>query len=412
VRLLRCALLSLGLVWLLGCETDTPRYIPNRYDYWAFKARAGRLYEPNYLPWITHEERLPDGQRARVVCRWPDEAFPLSYYLEPPVIPSEVQDEFNPTHPAEFVRAVERAFKTWTKSIGNPVRFKRVEDPARADVRVRLNAQAYARPEGWNLGRVHGRSHHCRVTGEGETLDRVAIEFSVPELDLYIVDPVGLLSPNQVYGVALHEIGHVLGASYGHSPLRGDLMYHEFNDGRVDVLSEHDLNTFRTLYGLPPGSIYARMGELHSEPLSEIRRRPPRLDRAVRDERNDFVMSFPVGWQVMQVQRGWIGVDGLSWDNDASIQVMALRGALEAFYERHRMLLEMQGELVESELLELDGQRVARLVSRRGGGIEEHRFIEWREGWVLLMLADCAELDYPFYRGWFQLVFLSIDHLQ
>jgi hypothetical protein len=406
----RGAILILGLLWVLGCETDQPPYHPNRYDYWVFKGRAGRLYEPNYLPWITHQETLPDGQRARVVCRWPDRTFPLSYYLEPPVIPSGLQDEFNPTHPGEFVRAVERAFLTWAKSIGDPVRFVRVEDPARADVRVHLSAQTYEKPEGWGLGRVRGQSELCRVTGEGETLDRVAIEFSVPELYLYIVDPVGLLSPNQVYGVALHELGHVLGASEDHSPLRGDLMYREFNDGRVDVLSEHDLNTFRSLYGLPPGAIYARIDEPHSEPPSEIRRRPPRLGPGVSDERNDFVMRFPQGWQVMQVQRGWIGVDGVTWDNDASIQVTALRGSLEEFYEQYRVFLQMHGKLVESEILELDGQRVARLVSKREGGIEERRFIEWREGWVLRMLADCSERDYSLYRSWFQLVFLSIDH--
>jgi hypothetical protein len=33
----------------------------------------------------------------------------------------------------------------------------------------------------------------------------------------------------------------------------------------------------------------------------------------------------------------------------------------------------------------------------------------WGDGWLLVMVADCAARDYALYRPWFELVLLSID---
>ena len=81
---------------LLCCVAQTGSYTYNRYDYWSFRAGVGHLPEPNYLPFVAHRERLPDGSPGLVFCRWPDEAFPLRYHVELPVIPGDVDDEFNP----------------------------------------------------------------------------------------------------------------------------------------------------------------------------------------------------------------------------------------------------------------------------------------------------------------------------
>ena len=395
-----------------ACVASPPPYYHSRFDYWAFAARVGRLPEPNYLPWITHLERLPGGTEALVVCRWPDDAFPLRYHVTPPSIPNEVQDEFNPRQPGEYVAAVHRAFALWEEAIGRPVRFQPVDDPADAVLRVQLHAESYETQNVRVLGLVHGAVTQCRVLGEGDTPERVPIAYGVEEAELYVADPHGLLTPRQVRAVALHEIGHALGASGQHSPLRGDVLYKVADDSRVEELSEHDRNTFRALYKLPPGSVYARLDAEHQRPLPAVRRGPPRLAGPSVDDRSRFSVSFPVGWQVIRSRPGWVAVDGLSWDSDASIQVMALRGNVPDFVARQRGSLAMRGELDTTESFEIDGEPVTRIIGRGEGWTEETAVLDWGDGWLVVMVADCHSRDYSLYRAWFERVLLSIEHLE
>jgi len=394
----------------LGCRAQAPLYEHSRHDYWAFRSRVSRLYEPNYLPWVMHSERLPDGARALVACRWADEDFPLRYRIDPPAISPEVQDEFNPIDPQEYVQAVQRAIDRWQEAIGRPVRFRPAGPGKEPDFRIRLHAEPHPEAGVQVLGLVRGEKSQCEVTGPGPSVDRVEIDFAVREMDLYVIDQVGLLAPNQVFTVALHELGHVLGAGGQHSPLGGDVMFRVADDGRVDVLSEHDLNTFRSLYRIAPGQVYARIDDRHAEPLAEVRRDPPRLDRRVVDERNDFAVTFPVGWQAIRSPHGWVAVDGVSWDHDAAIQVIVLRGSLQQFFELQRFAAGQRGELIEAEISQLDDRSVARIVYDRRGRREELTFQDWRDGWVLLMVADAEVKDYALYRAWFELVYLSIDY--
>jgi hypothetical protein len=410
---MRAALATLLL--LAACMQPAPQYRHSRYDYWAFRARVGMLPEPNYLPWVMHRELLPrsgsGGGEALVACRWADTAFPLRYFVEPPAIPSETQDEFHPRDPGEYVVAVVRAFELWEEAIGRPVRFIAVDSAEEAVLVVRLSGEMHSAADKLVLGRVREIRDQCRVVGPGLAPETVEISFGVPEAELFIVDPHGLLTPRQVQTVALHEIGHILGAGSQHSPLAGDVMYKIADDTRTERLSEHDRNTFRALYRLPPGSVYARTTEIHSEPLSEIRRGPPRLDKLHSDERQGFGVRFPVGWQVIRSRVGFVAVDGVTWDYDASIQIMALRGELEAFVQQQRRSLALRGELEATERLELDGQPVARIVARGDGWTEQTAVQEWADGWLLVLVADCATRDYPLYRPWFERVMLSIDRM-
>jgi hypothetical protein len=407
----RLWVLCLVVLGVVACaSTPTPPYQHSRYDYWAFRARVGMLPEPNYLPWATHREVLPGGQAALVVCRWPDRAFPLRYHVVPPSIPMEEQDEFNPRDPQEYVVAVRRAFERWGEAIGRPVRFLHVDDPDEATLRVHLDVTMHQEREGQVLGMVRDEAHRCRVLGSGPDLDHVRIEFSVHEAYLYITDSFGLLTPGQVHAIALHEIGHILGASGQHSPLRGDVMYKIADDRRVEKLSEHDRNTLRALYRAPPGAVYVRLGEPHGEPVTEIRRRPPSLDREIVDERFGFEARFPKGWQVIRSSRGWVAVDGLSWDYDASLQVIALRGNVVAYMQHSAMLQRAPDETVSREFLELDGEPLGRIVVRSEEWTEETAVLAWRKGWILLIVADCRSADYSLYQPWFQRVLLSLDH--
>jgi predicted Zn-dependent protease len=403
---------ALAATAALACAGSAPHYEHSRYDYWAFRARTGQLPEPNYLPWITHWEHLPGGEPALVLCRWPDERFPLVYHVSPPTIPIDLQDEFRPRSAKAYVEAVHRAFGRWAEALGRPVRFEPVDDPSRADLGVRLEARL--RDEGAGLvGGVAGEGRdHCRVTGTRDSRERVRIEFSIEDVQLFIADSVGLLTPRQVERLAMHEIGHVLGASGQHSPMRGDLMYSISDDSRVEVLSKHDRNTFRALYRLPPGTVYTRLGEVHDEPMVEALRRPPRLDRTVRDERFGFDVKFPVGWQQIRTARGWVAVDGLSWDYDATIQLIALRGTRDAYIAYHSRERRASGRDVIVGGLELDGQQITRIVAEDGEVTEETMILDWDEGWVLLVVADCRQRHFPLYQPWFRSVLLSLGRLE
>jgi hypothetical protein len=90
---------------------------------------------------------------------------------------------------------------------------------------------------------------------------------------------------------------------------------------------------------------------------------------------------------------------------------MALRGELEAFVQQQRRSLALRGELEATERLELDGQPVARIVARGDGWTEQTAVQEWADGWLLVLVADCATRDYPLYRPWFERVMLSIDRM-
>jgi predicted Zn-dependent protease len=406
------ALVALAALAATGCGGEESDYRHNRFDYWSFRARVGNLPEPNYLPWALHAETLPGGDEALIVCRWPDDAFPLRYFVQPLEIPEALAGEWTRRTPADYVTAVDEAFAAWQKAIGRPVRFKRVERAEDAQVEIRLVPRVQVAEEGYVLGVVHGEKGRCRVTGAGATPDRVAIEFAPREATLYIADAEGLLTPRQVRAVALHEIGHLLGVSGQHSPLAGDVMYLVAGDRRIEALSEHDSASLRALYAVPPGSVYARLADRHAVPLSEVRRGPPKLATETRDERNGFRVRFPKDWQVIRTPAGWIAVDGVSWDYDASIQVVAARGTQGA----HLSLLAGQGiargDDVRSEVFELDGETVARLVTTGSERTEETDVIAWREGWVLIVIADSRAQDFNLYQPWFQRVMLSIEPLE
>jgi len=409
---MRLAALLAGIALAAACAGPAPPpYRHSRHDYLAFRARVGQLPEPNYLPWLAHRERLPGGGEALVLCRWRDDAFPLRYSVETPLIPEDVQDEFRPRNPSDYVEAVHRAFERWEREIGRPVRFQRVDDPAAADVRVRFEALLHESPEGLFGGRAGSGTDLCEVLGPGSDDDRVAIRYGVEAVTISLVDSIGLLTPGQVRRIAMHEIGHVLGASGVHSPLRGDVMYRIADDSRAQELSEHDSNSFRALYRVPPGSIYARLGEAHATPMVEARRGPPVLGSPVEDPRFGLSVRFPKAWQVIRTPRGWIAVDGISWDYDASVQVIAVRGTPQALLEQYGPAYLSSGEFVTSDVLEVDDRSIPRVIVRRGETTETVALLEWSRGLTLLVLSDSHTENFELYRPWFQRVLLSLEPL-
>jgi hypothetical protein len=259
------------------------------------------------------------------------------------------------------------------------------------------------------LGVVHGEAERCNVKGPGPTPDRVEIAFAPHDASVFIADPMGLLTPRQVRAVALHEIGHLLGVSGQHSPLAGDVMYAVAGDRRIEALSEHDKNTLRALYSIPAGTIYARLGEPNPPRVRDVRREPPKLAGETRDQRHGFAVHFPKGWQAIKTPSGWIAVDGVSWDYDASIQVVTSRGTVES----HLALLAARAvsDDVRQETFELDGALVTRLIARGAERAEQTDVVDWGDGFVLVVMADARSEDFEFYRPWFQRVLLSVTQI-
>jgi predicted Zn-dependent protease len=405
------AALALAVVAAAACRTAPVAYRHNRWDYWHFAARVGPLPEPNYLPWAMHREELPDGTQVLVTCRWPDESLPLHYFVESPTIPETLAGEWSLRSPEDYVAAVDDAFALWQKAIGGPARFVRVSSTDEAQVTIHLLAEIEQIEQGQVLGVVHGEADRCSVKKAGATPDRVEISFAPRDASVFIADPMGLLTPRQVRGVALHEIGHLLGVSGQHSPLAGDVMYPVAGDRGIEALSEHDKNTLRALYMLPPGSVYARLAEVQRPRIGDVRRAPPKLAGETRDPRRGFAVNFPKGWQVLRTPAGWIGVDGVSWDYDASIQVVTSRGSVGA----HLSLLARQslarGDDVRRELFELDGLPVTRLIARGDERAEQTDIIDWGDGFVLIVMADARVEDFDFYRPWYQRVLLSLERI-
>ncbi|HKC50383.1 MAG TPA: matrixin family metalloprotease, partial [Myxococcota bacterium] len=307
----RAGALALAISAACAGHGAPAEYTHNRWDYFRFTARAGPQPEPNYLPWAMHRKELPDGGEALVACRWADDALPLRYFVESPVIPEALAGEWSTRSALDYVTAVDEAFALWQRAIGGAQRFARAASPGEAQLTIHLRAEIEEVPQGQVLGVVHGEADRCSVKRAGPTPDRVEIAFAPHDASVFIADPLGLLTPRQVRAVALHEIGHLLGVSGQHSPLAGDVMYPVAGDRRIEALSEHDKNTLRALYALPPGTVYAHLRETRETKSSDVRAVTPKLADETRDARHGFAVHFPKRWQVIQTPSGWIAVDGV-----------------------------------------------------------------------------------------------------
>ncbi len=134
----------------------------------------------------------------------------------------------------DLEEAVRRAFSRWERVGAIPVSFRAMRDSALAEVQVR-----------WIRSFPMARSGQAEVYWDGDGWIRKST------LTLATHDHHGRpTSPDALYAVALHEIGHLLGL--GHSDDPEDLMYPITS---VNDLTPRDRRTARLLYVLPPGSV-------------------------------------------------------------------------------------------------------------------------------------------------------------
>jgi predicted Zn-dependent protease len=409
-----------------GCgryaEPSREPFLPSRYDYEAFRAAypdaPEQVAEPNYLPFMAHRMEIQGRKEDLIVfCRWEEDRFPLAVWIDKPRIHPDLWNEFRPQDPQVFVDAAWRALDSWQQALGGAVGFARASSWMDADLRVELVGEAGPAPEdGVQVLGTTPTARACRVEGRGLVQDRVDVTFKVPVVRIYVADQHGLLPPDQVERNVLHEMGHALGMK-GHSPIPADLMYEVARDRRVSRLSTEDVNSFRALYSIPNGTIYARVarGPTPDRPAAKAPEGAPQLSQTPYvDEQLGFALHVPVGWRLVSASRGVVAIDGLAWDYEGSFQVI-VHGypSIASYVRRHG-----QGHVREGELLRQESTVVAGLnafhmtVAQRDGAlIEEHLFIETGDGRVIVVIEEAPADLVAAFTPWFDAMLGSLQVL-
>jgi len=417
------AALTLASAGVLHCgpmaaPTSEP-FRPTRFDYDAFRRprAADEVREPNYLPFMGQRFALREKKEDLVVlCRWDVTRFPLTVYVQPPELDPALKDEFNASkEPNAFTEAAWRALESWQRSLGGMVSFRRVRSDQQADLRILLVGQVGPAPEAGVqvLGTTPMRDA-CKVTGRSLWPDRLEVAFEVPEIRIYVADDHGLLPADQVERNVLHEIGHALGM-HGHSPIPADLMYEVARDRRVDRLSVEDVNSFRALYRLPNGTIYARLprsGDLPRQaaqaPAGPVQLAP----QPYQDARLGFALRPGLGWNLVPTPRGVVAIDGVAWDYEASFQVLVRSYPTIATYlARHANAHVREGRIVQQGPLDVRGQRAhwMRVVPVSGDMLEDHVFLESGDGRVVIVIMEAPTSLRQDFGPWFDAMLGSLE---
>ncbi len=433
--LVKGLLASLLLVLACAGAREAPLYLHNRQDYQVFRERFPELLEPNYLPFMTAKVAVPvadagsaplwrrlaglvgaeaPADELLVFCRWPDEAFPLRVHVVPPKIADRYRDSLFPRPAGEYVAAVERALALWEEGLEGRDLFELVGDAADADLRIELHGDEAPTPDpSLQVLGATPLGDACQVeAGAGGSL---TVRYAVSELRVFVADQHGLLLPDQVERIALHEVGHALGM-HGHSPIPNDLMFRVARDrlprGELGV---EDVNSFLSLYAIPNGTVYAALPteEPAGVELAPPPEGPPRLSLAPHvDARLGYEVQLPVGWTRVAMRQGVVAVDGVSWDYNGFFQIVVrFYPSLEAYMARYATAHLGGARIIEQTEVEVAGRRGLRFVlgPSEAGVVEEKTFLETGDGRVVVAIGESPAAQHAAFRPYFDAILDSLE---
>jgi hypothetical protein len=423
--------LAAAVALAAGCAAHPAgrtEYLHNRDDYFAFRAAHAGILEPNYLPFMVYEVPaqppsraarigrwlgiLPAAEQRLVFCHWEAEDMPLEVWIEPPRGLDAFEEKPNPPDAPRYVAAVERALATWERDLDGAVRFAAASRPADADLQIRLLGERAPETEDVRIYGTADVSDSCRTLG-GEPNTRLDVRYQVRDLRLYVADAHGPLLPDQVEGIARHEIGHALGMR-GHSPIPADLMFEEADDRRDrEGLGLPDVNSFLSLYAIPSGTVYADPARVREPEASRLLPEgPPELELAPHvDTRLGFELQTPAGWPREPTPYGVVSMNGVPWDYEASFQLNVYRfETIEDFVERFGPSFLIDATLLSIRERTVAGRRAREVVVLTEFETrEEVTLIESGDGRVLVTVAECPMAYEASYRAWFAAIVDSIE---
>jgi hypothetical protein len=173
------------------------------------------------------------------------------------------------------------------------------------------------------------------------------------------------------------------------------------------------VNSFVSLYSLPNGAVYRVLPEVPApQPPAPLPEGPPEVELAPHvDARLGFEIQLPRGWTSLETAYGVIAVDGVTWDYEASFQVI-VRGfaTIDDYLERYHQAHLGRGRIAEARSDRIAGRAARRYrVEHADGRSEGIVLVEGGDGRVVIVLWDCPSPVRERFGPWFEASLATLE---